>query len=77
MTHNIPVEGSWRPTTPLVICYIMRVVGNILFFFLFRTLPTPPNSSQFAKRGPMSRMVTTVPPKNPFNKIENEPVLVA
>jgi len=45
--------------------------------YVHRTLPTPPNSSQFAKRGPMSRMVTTVPPKNPFNRIETEPVLVA
>nr|CAB3266519.1 uncharacterized protein C7orf72-like [Phallusia mammillata] len=43
--------------------------------YVHRRLPTPPNTSPFAKRGPMSRMVTTVPPKNPFNQVEIEPVL--
>ncbi|CAK8681371.1 unnamed protein product [Clavelina lepadiformis] len=43
--------------------------------YVHRRMPTPPNTSQFAKRGPMSRMVTTVPPKNPFNLVKDDTVV--
>nr|XP_039259699.1 spermatogenesis-associated protein 48-like [Styela clava] len=39
--------------------------------YVHRPMPTPPNTSPWAKRAPMSRMVTTVPPKNPFNTIDD------
>nr|XP_009858706.1 spermatogenesis-associated protein 48-like isoform X1 [Ciona intestinalis] len=37
-----------------------------------RKLPTSPNTSIHSKKGPLSRMVTTVPPKNPFNQVEDQ-----
>ncbi|ELT92906.1 hypothetical protein CAPTEDRAFT_229181 [Capitella teleta] len=39
-----------------------------------RKMPSTPNLSEFKRNSQMSKMVTTVPPYNPFNKREWQPV---
>lgn len=44
-------------------------LGLVFFFFKTRSMPISPNNSNHKRDSQMSKMVTTVPPCNPFNQI--------
>ena len=70
ITNNIAINMCTLPkqTAPANIKYY------VLSVMFYRKLPATPNISEFKRDSQMSKMVTTVPPCNPFNKKEWQPM---
>ncbi|XP_074659641.1 protein SPMIP7-like [Tubulanus polymorphus] len=65
-SNTMPVSSMTHPAPPF-----QPVTGTI-----YKSLPAVMNNKEHHREGKMSKMVTLVPPCNPFNKIEKEEVLV-
>jgi hypothetical protein len=77
-SNSIAVQG--RPRKYMVTVHIMSVcetTNKLLFGSIFRELPlapTPSSAEKHKRDSRLSKMVTTVPPCNPFNTIKKEEV---